>query len=71
MTGSEDYYRQQLEESERQAQKAISEHEKAVWLRVAEGWRALLRYRREPTAETFDEMADRLGSGQEIDRGEQ
>jgi hypothetical protein len=42
---SEDEYRRQAAEAERQARSAKSELDRAAWLRVAQGWLGLLRKR--------------------------
>jgi len=41
----DDEYRRQAEEAEKQARSAISELERDEWLRIAQGWRGLLRKR--------------------------
>ncbi len=41
----DDEYRRQAEEAEKQARSAISELERDEWLRIAQGWRSLLRKR--------------------------
>ncbi len=42
---SDDVYRQHAAEAERQAQLARNDLDRAAWLRVADGWRGLLRRR--------------------------
>jgi len=41
----DDEYRRQAAEAEKQARSAISELERNEWLRIAQGWRGLLRKR--------------------------
>ena len=41
----DDEYRRQAAEAEKQARSAISELERDEWLRIAQGWRGLLRKR--------------------------
>jgi hypothetical protein len=41
----DDVYRKHAAEAERQAQLAKNDLDRAAWLRVAEGWRGLLRRR--------------------------
>ena len=42
---NDDEYRQQAEHAEHQARRAISNIDREAWLRVAQGWRSLLRKR--------------------------
>ena len=71
MADNDDYYRQQADDAEQQAKKSISDLDKARWLRIAQGWLALIRPGRAMTDETFDEKADRLGTHQDISKSEQ
>jgi hypothetical protein len=45
MNRNEDEYRQQAAEAERQARLAKNELDRTAWLRIAEGWKGLLRKR--------------------------
>ena len=71
MADRHEYYRQQANDAQRQAQRSCSEEDKATWLRLAQCWMALIRYGHNRTAESFDESADRLGTHQDISKCEQ
>jgi hypothetical protein len=42
---NDDEYRRQATEAENQARRAINQIDREAWLKVAEGWRSLLRKR--------------------------
>ena len=48
MANDEDEYRRQAEEAKRWADKVISPHDKAAWLRVAQGWLDLVKAKKSP-----------------------
>jgi hypothetical protein len=68
----DDYYRQQAQEAEHWAERAILPRDRAEWLRIAQKWLSLLR-RKPPTsaAEAFDDAASALGTHQNISGREQ
>jgi hypothetical protein len=45
MSSDELYYRQQAQEAQKQADRAISDHDRAKWLAIAESWLALIHGR--------------------------
>jgi hypothetical protein len=64
-TNSDDLYRRQVEEADREARLAKSELDRAAWLRVAQGWRSLLRRRPQSEEEAFDAQTKAKGKGQD------
>ena len=62
---SDDVCRQHAAEAERQAQLARNDLDRAAWLRVADGWRGLLRRRPQSDEEDFDAQSKAKGTGQD------
>jgi len=54
---SEDEYRRQAAEAERQSRLAKNDTDRAAWLRVAQGWLSMLRKRPQSEEEAFDREA--------------
>jgi hypothetical protein len=68
----DDFYRQQAQEAERLADRALLADDRAAWLRLAQSWLKLVR--RKPAtspAEAFNDLADRQGTHQGISQREQ
>jgi hypothetical protein len=62
---SDEEYRRQAAEAERQAQSAKSELDRAAWLRVGQGWLSLLRKRPQSEEEAFDAQTKAKGTGED------
>jgi len=65
MTGKEDKYRQYAEEAQALAEKAISERDKASWLKIAQSWLRLLPQRTLTAEERFEVDVRERGTGQD------
>jgi hypothetical protein len=64
MAATQDEYRRRAREAQRQADRAVSEADRASWLRLVQGWLSLLAPSQNPQ-ESFDrELADK-GTGQD------
>ena len=63
--GTQDEYRRNAAEAQRQADRAIGEVDRASWLRVAQGWLSLLKKPPQILEETFDEALAEKGTGQD------
>jgi len=64
MTGKEDKYRQYAEEAQALAEKAISERDKASWLKITQSWLRLLPQRTLTAEERFEVDVRERGTGQ-------
>ena len=62
---SDDVYRKHADEADREAGLAKSELDRAAWLRVAQGWRSLLRRRPQSEEEAFNAQTKAKGTGQD------
>jgi hypothetical protein len=62
---TDDEYRRNAEEAERQAQRAISDLDRAAWLRIAQGWVSMVRSRPQIPQESFDQEVSDEGTGQD------
>jgi hypothetical protein len=60
-----DEYRRNAEEAQRWADKAKTEHDRAAWLRVVQGWLGLIRKRPQTGHERFDATDKAQGTGQQ------
>ena len=61
----DDEYRKQAAEAQNWADRTISVVDKASWLRIAQGWLALISRPKQADREAFDAVAKALGTGQE------
>ena len=71
MRNDERYYRQHAEEAQKQADRAISERDRANWLRIAQSWMALIRGHVPTPQERFDEATEDRGTGQDVSKESQ
>jgi hypothetical protein len=62
---TQDEYLRNATEAQRHADQAISDIERASWLRVAEGWLSLLKKPLQTLEETSDEVLANKGTGQD------
>ena len=62
---SQDEYRRNAAEAQRQADRAISDLDRAQWLRLAQGWLSLLTTRSLTAQERFDQEVVDKGTGQD------
>ena len=62
---TQDDYRKNAAEAQRQADRAGSLVDREAWLRVAQGWLSLLKKPPQTLEETFDEVLADKGTGQE------
>jgi hypothetical protein len=65
MTDQENKYRQYAEEAQALAEKAISDRDKASWLKIAQSWLSLLPQRTPTAAERFEADVRERGTGQD------
>jgi hypothetical protein len=61
---SEDEYRRQAAEAQKEADRAIHDDDRASWLRVAQGWLSLIRKRPQSDEEAFEARTKTEGTGQ-------
>jgi hypothetical protein len=60
-----DEYRRNADEAQRQADRAKNEDDRAAWLRLVQGWLALLPKRRSTATEIFDAETKARGTHQD------
>jgi hypothetical protein len=66
----DDDYRKQAREAQGWADRStISDVDKASWLRIAQGWLALIRRPAPTEQESFDENTKARGTGQDNSKG--
>jgi hypothetical protein len=63
--GTQDEYRRNAAEAQRHADRALTEEDRASWLRLAQGWLSLLPMRMQSAQESFDEQVADKGTGQD------
>jgi hypothetical protein len=63
--GTQDEYRRNAAEAQKMADRARSDHDRASWLRVAQGWLSLLTKRPQTAQESFDQETSDKGTGQD------
>ena len=61
----QDVYRRNAAEAQRQADRAVSDLDRASWLRLAQGWLSLLTKRPQTDQQSFDEAISDKGTGQD------
>jgi hypothetical protein len=69
----DDEYRRRAAEAQAMADKVVSDTDKAAWLRVAEGWLAMIRQPRrfeQSASDKFDAAEKAQGTNQERSEGE-
>jgi hypothetical protein len=62
---TDEEYRRQAADAEKQAKSAKFDTDREAWLRIAQGWMSLLRKRAQSAQETFDAQSNAKGTGQE------
>ena len=62
---SDDYYRKQAGEAQQQADRSISDLDRASWLRIAQSWLSLIRVKL-TGQEEFDVETRKRGTGQDV-----
>jgi hypothetical protein len=62
---SDDEYRKQAAEAEKQARHTHSDRDRESWLRIAQGWMSLLRRRAQSDEQDFDAESKAKGTGQD------
>lgn len=65
MTDDHDKYRKYADEAQSQADRALTEHDKASWLKIAQSWLAMLPMRKQTADEKFEADVQQRGTGQE------
>ncbi|WP_377831161.1 hypothetical protein ACFKHW_38585 (plasmid) [Bradyrhizobium lupini] len=60
---SDDEYRRQAADAQKEADRARYDEDRASWLRVAQGWLSLIRKRR-PEEDAFEARSNAEGTGQ-------
>jgi hypothetical protein len=63
--GSDEEYRLQAADAEKQARLAKTDSDRESWLRIAQGWMSLLRKRPVSAEEAFEAQSKAQGTGQE------
>lgn len=61
----QDEYRRNAAEAQRQADRAVSEPDRAAWLRLVQGWLSLLPKKRQSAQQGFDQEVADKGTGQD------
>jgi hypothetical protein len=64
MSHDHDEYRRHAKEAQNYADRAISDDDRASWLKVAAGWLGMLPRRAATKQETFDQAVHDQGTGQ-------
>ena len=62
---SDDYFRKQAGEAQQQADRSISDLDRASWLRIAQSWLSLIRVKL-TGQEEFDLETRKRGTGQDV-----
>jgi hypothetical protein len=65
----DDEYRRQAADAQSQADRAISDTDKAAWLRIAQGWLALIRRPKQTEQDSFEANAKTRSTGQDDSKG--
>ena len=65
-----DEFRRQAAEAQREADKAISDVDKAAWLKVAQGWLELIRRPKQFASDKFDNQERIEGTHQKRSEAE-
>lgn len=65
MTGEHEKYRQYAAEAQAQADMAISDRDKASWLKIAQSWLQMLPQRSPTAEERFEADVRERGTGQD------
>jgi hypothetical protein len=68
---AEAYYRQQAEDAQKQADRAISDGDRANWLRIAQSWMALIKGHTQTAQEAFDDATEAKGTHQDVSKEQQ
>jgi hypothetical protein len=71
MSNDERYYRQQAEDAQKHADRALSDIDRANWLRIAQSWMALIKGRQRSAEDAFDATARDQGTGQDVSKDSQ
>ena len=71
MTDDERYYRGQAEFAQQHADRAVSDIDRANWLRIAQSWMALITGRQHSAEDAFDDAAREQGTGQDVSKQSQ
>ena len=66
MSNDERYYRQQVVDAQKHADRAVSDIDRANWLRIAQSWMALIRGRERSAEDAFDDAATDQSTGQDV-----
>jgi hypothetical protein len=61
----DDEYRRQAADAQSQADRTVSPADKESWLRIAQGWLALISRPKQTDRKAFDDDAKARGTGQE------
>ena len=71
MNDDERYYRQHAEFAQQHADRAISDQDRANWLRIAQSWMGLIKGRQVRAEDAFDATARDQGTGQDVSKESQ
>jgi hypothetical protein len=71
MGNDERYFRQQAEDAQKHADRAISDRDRRNWLRIAQSWMALIKGKPRTAEERFDDAADAQGTNQNVSKESQ
>jgi hypothetical protein len=62
---NDEQYRRRAAEAQEWADKATTDHDRAAWLRVVQGWLSMIRRRPQSDEDKFDAGAKARGTGQQ------
>ena len=62
------YFRQQAEEAQKQAERSVSDLDRASWLRIAQSWLRLIKSDKASREEAFDEAERKQGTHQDVSK---
>jgi hypothetical protein len=62
------YFRQQAEEAQQQAERSISDLDRASWLRIAQSWLRLIKGDKASPEQAFDECERKQGTRQDVSK---
>lgn len=54
---SDEEYRRQADDAEKQARLARTDHDREAWLRIAQGWMSLLQHGPQSEAQAFEALS--------------
>jgi hypothetical protein len=68
---SDDYYRQQAQDAQAQADRSRNDLDRASWLRIAQSWLGLISRRTTTAQRAFEDAEAKHGTHQDISKASQ